>query len=187
MGSPRTDNVLVLVKFNVFRALMSNAKDLGTSDKDIMDDNARSPYSNTCQPLRLSRPLPIALQPTKLQQEIHHHPWIDALPIPNMRDNLLLAGYLFGDPRLCADLVGIYSESTDRHGMIVWGDPWDSASWEVTELFAKHWGWIIRGCEELFRSTNYWREQCGKRLYRLTNFSAKGLDSAYSSEEERRR
>jgi hypothetical protein len=48
MGSPRTDIVLVFVKSNVFRALMSNETDLGTSDKDIMDDNAQSPYSNTC-------------------------------------------------------------------------------------------------------------------------------------------
>ena len=162
IGSPRTEHLLVLVKFNVFRALMSNARDLGISDKGIMDDDALSPYSDPCHP-RFIPAIPVALQPTKLQKQICHHPWIDALPIPCMRDNLLLAGDSYDDQKLCADLVGIHGESNDGNGMIVWGDPWDPAGWEVTESFVKNWGWTISGHAQLFQSTNYWREQRGER------------------------
>jgi hypothetical protein len=174
MGSPKTDHILVLVKFNVFRALMSNARDLGTPDTEIMDDNALSPYSDSYRPSAFIRPAPAALQPTNLQREICHHPWIDAIPIPGMRDNLLLAKDSYDDQRLCADLVGIYGESSDRNGMIVWGDPWDPASWEVTESFVRYWGWTIRECEQLYRSTNHWREQRGEKPLRFERLLCEG-------------
>jgi hypothetical protein len=179
IGSPRTDHLPVLVKFNVFRAFMSNARDLGISDKESMDDDALSPYSDPRHPSRFISVAPAALQPTKLQWQKCHHPWIDTIPIPSMRDNLLLAGDSYDDVKLCADLVGIHGESTDRNGMIVWGDPWDPASWEVTESFAKYWGWTIRGCEPLFKSTNYWREQRGEEVLSFERllYSAKGSDS----------
>jgi hypothetical protein len=171
MGSPRTDHILVLVKFNVFRALMSNVRDLGTSDKEVMDDNALSPYSDSSA---FIRPAPPALRPTNLQRKICHHPWIDAVPIPGMRDNLLLAKDSYDDQQLCADLVGVYGESTDRNGMIVWGDPWDPASWEVTESFVRSWGWTIRGCERLYWSTNHWRERRGERPLKFERLLCEG-------------
>ena len=163
LGSPRTDHLLVLVKFNVFRALISNGANLGyASGAAVDDDDALSPFTEISNPLWHVGPVPAALQPTKLQRQIPHHPWIDILPSPVMRDNLLRAGDTYDDMELCADLVGFFSESKDRTGMIVWGEPWDIAGWEVTESFAKHWGWTIQGCEQLLRSTNYWRARRGE-------------------------
>lgn len=175
IGSPRTDHLLVLIKFNVFRALISNTRDIGISDKESMDDDALSPYSsNPCSPSTFIRPTPASLQPTQLQRQICHHPWIDALPIPGMRDNLLLASDAYDEFQLCADLLGIYNESADRSGMIVSGDPWDPAGWEITESFAKQWGWTIKGCEQLFLSTNYWRTRRGEKPLRFERLLCEG-------------
>jgi hypothetical protein len=173
MGSPRTDLLLVLVKFNVFRAMIINSGYLGyLAGEGMDDDDALSPFTDPSNPNWQIRSVPAALRPTKLQRQIPHHPWIDILPAPGMRDNLLRAGETYDDMELCADLVGFFSESKGRTGMIVWGEPWDIAGWEVTESFVKHWGWTIRGCEQLLQATNYWRErrgedplQVGKILY----------------------
>lgn len=44
-----------------------------------------------------------------------------------------------------------------RNCLIVWDDPWDISSWEVTPGYLKKWGWLLEGCEELILSTNRWR------------------------------
>jgi hypothetical protein len=168
LGLPTTDRLLVLVKFNVFRALVSNSTDLGYPEGEGMDDDdALSPFTDPSNLKWQLRSVPAALQPTKLQRQIPHHPWIDVLPVPEMRDNLLRAGDTYDDMELCADLIGFYSEERGRTGMIIWGEPWDIAGWEITESFVKDWGWTIRGCEQLLRATNYWREQRGERPLRI--------------------
>ncbi|KAF4629072.1 hypothetical protein G7Y89_g9075 [Cudoniella acicularis] len=175
-GSPTTDHLLVLVKFNVFRALFSNCKDLGFSYEDDLPDDALSPFTDPSDTLCRTRPMPSALQPTKLQRELPHHPWIDFIPIPGMRDNLLRAGDSYDDMELCGDLVGFFSGSADRTGMIVWEDPWDPKGWQITESFLKHWGWTIRGCSQLFESTNYWRKRCGEEPLNFEGLVCEELD-----------
>ncbi|CZR67244.1 uncharacterized protein PAC_17143 [Phialocephala subalpina] len=44
-----------------------------------------------------------------------------------------------------------------RKGFVVWGEPWDVNSWEVTPGFLNKWGWTLEGCEELIHSSNRWR------------------------------
>src|SRR6266536_4221644 len=162
MGSPTADHLLALVKFNVFRALISNSMTLGFSTEEGMKDDALSPFTTPSNLKNHILVLPSALRPTKLQCQIPHHPWIDLLPIPEMRDNLLLAGDAFDDMELCGDLVGFFSASTGRTGMIIWGEPWDPDGWEVTKAFLKYWGWTIRGCSKISESTNYWRSRRGE-------------------------
>lgn len=162
MGSPRNDHLLVLVKFNVFRAIMSNGSDLGYAPGEGMDDDdALSPFSDPSKSA-IVLPVPAALQPTRLQRQIAHHPWIDTIPIPGMRDNLLRAGDTYDDTELCSDLVGFCNRSTGRTGMILWGEPWDANSWEMTEDFMRYWGWTVRGCKQLLQATNYWRQRRGE-------------------------
>lgn len=164
IGNPTTDHLLVLVKFNVFRAFISNAAHLGyCAGADLEDDDALSPFADPSNPKCHLQTVPTGLRPTKLQQQIPHHPWIDTLPSPVMRDNLLLAGDTYDDTELCADLVGFCGEDKGRTGMIVWGEPWDISGWEFTESFVKRWGWTIQGCKQLLRSTNYWRQRRGER------------------------
>ncbi|KAE9364570.1 hypothetical protein N431DRAFT_550054 [Stipitochalara longipes BDJ] len=161
-SSPLADHVLTLVKFNVFRAMLSNSLTLGFSAEDRMEDNALSPFPRVIGDEITISSLPPSLRPTKLQCKISHHPWIDLLPIPQMRDNLLRADDSYNDLELCADLIGFYNSPTTKTGLIIWGEPWDLEAWEVTQSFLRRWGWTIRGCEKLVRSTHYWRSKRGE-------------------------
>ncbi|KAE9363605.1 hypothetical protein N431DRAFT_431805 [Stipitochalara longipes BDJ] len=159
LGSPRVDELLTLIQFNVFRALISNTSTLGFSMGWLQED-ATSPWSSTCEPINSS--CPASLQPTLVQRMIPHHPWIDLFPIPRMRDNMLLAGDSFDEYELCNDLVDFCDVPSERTGLVIWGEPWDPSGWEVSESFLKRWGWVVRGCTELLASTNYWRKQRGE-------------------------
>ncbi|KAH6880003.1 hypothetical protein B0T10DRAFT_540424 [Thelonectria olida] len=101
---------------------------------------------------------PHTLTPTRLQQKIPHHPWIDLFPLPRMRENFLVARCegLSDDEeqRLWDDLIESHGEN-NWTGFIVWGEPWDSKNWE-------RWGWLLQGCNQLLEATNYWRLQRGE-------------------------
>ncbi|TGO68493.1 hypothetical protein BOTNAR_0024g00450 [Botryotinia narcissicola] len=156
------DNAMLLIQFNTTRAFLANAQTLGLTTSSM----ARAACSRffvdltagkTSFTLDLSS-LPLSLHPTPLQREIPHHPWIDLLPIPQLRDNLLRRNNQFDEVELCREMRGVKSAKLGRrNGIIVWRDPWDESGWEVTETFARNWAWVIRGCEGLFRSTDYWR------------------------------
>lgn len=162
-SSPSADCLLVLVKFNVFRALLNNGKKLGFSTaREYLDDDALSPFVNPMRPEESLPSLPLALRPTKFQCQTPHHPCLDLLPDPVMRDNLIRASGAYDQEELCADLIGLFSASRGRSGLIIWGEPWDPSGWEVTKPFLKHWGWAVRGCDELLRATNYWRQKRGE-------------------------
>jgi hypothetical protein len=164
VGSPRVDHLLTLIQFNVFQALLRNTSALGFA-MEWLNEDALSPFNMTNpEPLDIS--CPPSLRPTSLQRTILHHPWLDLFPIPAMRDNILRAGDSFDDTELCMDLVEFWNSPSERSGLIVWGDPWDLRNWEVSEEFLKKWAWVIKGCQELFQSTNYWRIKRGeKRLF----------------------
>ncbi|KAL4975989.1 hypothetical protein BDW66DRAFT_160081 [Aspergillus desertorum] len=142
-GSPRTDLLVGLTRVNFLRALHTNIEILGYSAAEMHDD-ALSQFETAGpmkDPLRLmdSASFPASLQPTPIQSTVPHHPWLDLLPIPQMRDNLILAeagfgeGYGYDDVQLCRDMCGYGTPSlpADRQagngeaGIIIWGDPWD--------------------------------------------------------------
>ncbi|KAL2826683.1 hypothetical protein BDW59DRAFT_63060 [Aspergillus cavernicola] len=164
--SPRTDLLLHLVQLNFTRALMENATVLGLTSDKLHDDalspfNTAGPHPNDCN--LVNEALPPSLQPTMVQRSIPHHPWLDLLPVPEMRNNLIWAGDFEEEEQLCLDMKGCGSMSAGcSTGIIVWRDPWDPAGWEVTEAFARSWGWVIWNCKDLERSTNYWRGQRGE-------------------------
>ncbi|KAF5875190.1 uncharacterized protein Bfra_003643 [Botrytis fragariae] len=161
-SSPSSDNAMTLIQFNTTRAFIANAQTLSLTTSSM----ARTACSrffvdltagHTSFTIDLSS-LPLSLHPTPLQREIPHHPWIDLLPIPQLRDNLLRKKNQFDEVELCREMRGVKSAKLGRrNGIIVWRDPWDESGWEVTETFASKWAWVIRGCEGLFRSTDYWR------------------------------
>jgi len=161
IGSPRTDLLLTLVQFNVFRALISNTFSLGFT-MEWLDEAAISPFcTGIFEQVRLSSPP--SLHPTTLQRSISHHPWIDLFPFPQLRDNLLLAGDSYDETALCNDLVDFCDVTHENTGLIVWKEPWDPSGWEVTEAFLSKWSWVIIGCGDLVQSTNYWRAKRGER------------------------
>jgi hypothetical protein len=167
-SSPSTDHLLVLVKFNVFRALLNNGKQLGFSTAgEYLDHDALSPFVKPMRPEESLPSLPVALRPTRLQFQTPHHPCLDLLPDPVMRDNLIRANATYDEDQLCADLIGLSGAPAGRSGLVVWGEPWDPAGWEVTKPFLKHWGWALRGCHQLLQATNYWRKRRGEPSLRF--------------------
>jgi hypothetical protein len=159
LGSPRVDQLLTLIQFNVFRALISNTSSLGFTMAWLQED-AISPWNSTCE--HATHFCPASLRPTPIQRKIEHHPWIDLFPIPQMRDNMLLAGDSYDEYELCNDLVDFCDVPSERTGLVVWGEPWDPSGWEISESFLRRWGWVVKGCLDLLVSTNYWRKQRGE-------------------------
>lgn len=177
---PADQKLLTLLHFNLVRALTQNVFLLGL-DPDAMNDDIASPFATS--QLQLSN-LPPTLHPTCLQRTIAHHPEIDVFPFPMYRDNLIRAGSTIDDMELCLDVLYGVELDVDcnpilrepvkdcrdiglgdggRTGLIVWSDPWLQSSWEVEEGFVRKYKRLLVGCDELIRSTNYWRRQRGER------------------------
>jgi hypothetical protein len=161
-GSPKASHLLTLTRVNVHRGFVTNMLVLGI-DWEMLESDSISLFL-TKKPGYDLEALPADLQPTALQRASIHHPWIDLFPSPLMRDNLLRAGDGWDDEELCTDIMGYWDGATGPAGLIVWGDPSISFNWEVSEGFARKWGWIIQGCEDLMRATNYWRDKRGEKL-----------------------
>ncbi|KAH8680002.1 hypothetical protein BGZ60DRAFT_481645 [Tricladium varicosporioides] len=156
-----SDHLLTLVKYNIFRAIVANALCLGIDPSTICREE---PLPVNFEDLPASS-LPPNLQPTNIQRATPHHVLIDLFPLPEVRNNLLLAGNQYDSEALAADIfdVGVQSHLPERQGFIVWGEPWDAGGWEVSESFAKRWPWVLNGCNELLRSTDYWRMKRGEK------------------------
>lgn len=168
-GLLRPGRLPAIIQVNVFNALGRNAAALCVS-KDWLLCEAISPFSlqgpglgALAMALTSSQSCPDSLRPTALQLSVLHHPWIDLLPIPRLRDNILYAtavSAICDEDSLCYDMVEVSSES-DKASLIVWGEPWDPRGWEVSVAFLRKWGWLLKGCPELLEATNYWRQKRG--------------------------
>jgi Domain of unknown function (DUF3425) len=113
--------------------------DLGASSVFLEGDTAAWMFS-----------LPANLQPTTKQLTVAHHPIIDLLPWPNVR-NKLIEMYCMpvhfwprhpDDGSPCS-LVRLVYDMEDG-GIRVWGaDPAAADSWEVQDRFAMTWWWAL--------------------------------------------
>ena len=133
--------------------------------------------------------LPEALRPTALQMQRPHSSWLGMFPHARLRNNLIELEGVFDAADLCNDLMGElfknYQASpsppsnwpkskaaerdvaADRSGMIVWSEPWDTNSWEITPGFLKKWCWLLKGCEDLIKSSNRWRAKRNEEPLRM--------------------
>ncbi|RFU75301.1 hypothetical protein TARUN_6938 [Trichoderma arundinaceum] len=164
---------LTLVHNNIIRGLIANASLLNYPWSTICQDDSLSGYCTPAPNLDLSMrssSLPSSLQPTSIQHKEMHHPWLDLVPSPRFRDNIIrrLAAPSQGwdfETELCEDLTGAgkLQLSCSRPGFMLWGEnSWDTRNWEVTEEFARKWPDIIDGCSDLIASTNNWRKKRGE-------------------------
>ncbi|CAJ0545085.1 Ff.00g085580.m01.CDS01 [Fusarium sp. VM40] len=170
-GLVRVNMLSSLSQLNFSRTLIMNAAVLGLSD-DLMHDDACSLFVVAGPwPVGVNtnaETLPHSLRPTSLQYHKEHHPWIDLLPVAQLRDNIIQRDVdSYDEAGLCCAFTG---RGLDQGtGVVVWREPWDPSGWEVTAEFARTWGWVIAGCYDIFRSTNMWRAQRGERpLFKLT-------------------
>lgn len=112
------------------RALVQNAAFLALDFFFLMDDEALSPWN-------LSDPYPALsphdLSPTTVQLATPHHPYLDIIPLPAFRNNVLLAC-------LDEDLEDQLCYELHMNSFTVWGSqPWNAmgmlhASFRALEL-----------------------------------------------------
>ncbi|KAI1060925.1 hypothetical protein LB507_010037 [Fusarium sp. FIESC RH6] len=195
LACPLSDHLLYLINYNAFRGLFFNKVTLSKLVDHFAVGPDRTEKLNIMLGLKkdaicvaLGQDMSPHLQPTQLQSEIVHPNWIDLVPIPRMRDNLIMSQDRFNHRLFVNDVIGNlledvminkYGEGTgprsrlklkgkssdfasDRSGMIVWGEPHRMENWEVTSEFLQRWGWAMEGCHELMRATNQWRAVRGE-------------------------
>lgn len=77
--------------------------------------------------------LPLSLHPVELQMEIYHLPYIDCIPIPYLRHNLILFNEVIDNESFCLDLVGSSSF------IITGSQSWEPSGWVICEEFKAKW------------------------------------------------
>jgi hypothetical protein len=158
--SPTTELLFNLIRYNVLRACVANINAIGL-EMHVMGTKRASPFTSKDTAPKLAA-LPPPLHPTELQSSVAHHPYVDVFAFGKLRDTLLRFGNAVDSHDLCADLMG--NGLDGKNGVIVWGEPWDPASWEVTEEFANKWHWILVHVPEVIVFTNYWRAVRGEPM-----------------------
>ncbi|KAF9693725.1 hypothetical protein EKO04_008314 [Ascochyta lentis] len=163
--SPRPAALHTVVQLNVLHALMQNASRLRIKPMTLCGLDSLSPFNHIgpASPRALDENLPPSLQPTALQTSIQHRPWIDLFPLPELRDAILRLSWTELEGEISTDLLDVDEAEVVKPNLVVWGDAADPRAWEATMPFLRKWGWLVRGCEGLLESTNYWRERRGDR------------------------
>ncbi|KAF2449417.1 hypothetical protein P171DRAFT_427612 [Karstenula rhodostoma CBS 690.94] len=145
---------------------------------DIMDKVWNPGFTHTLPPIAPPG-LPPNLHPTTAQMTIPHHPFLDALPWPSVREKLICMFSLpsmFRPPvaqddeeegiskaimRLVTDLDD-YRDGVRIHGNLV---GWEASSelaeeaWEIGEAFYRNWWWCLDG--KIIGITNRRRRERG--------------------------
>ncbi|PON20823.1 hypothetical protein TGAM01_v210331 [Trichoderma gamsii] len=163
-----SEHLLHLIHFNVLRGLSYNKKVLRpcafsecTSTPSITLSHVlpHMPDEKILAALRF----PENLAPTNLQLSHPHPSWIDVFPFPEMRDNLIRYEGYFSHADFLTDLLGNLincleaacglprkstnalsgskdgDDAPDRQGLILWGEPYQRDSWEITPGFLRKW------------------------------------------------
>ncbi|KAG4257313.1 hypothetical protein FPRO04_08355 [Fusarium proliferatum] len=196
--------LLHLISYNVCRGMMTNKKMLRLFAEFIIafDFPTLEPQSKTYCDIAVIRsidrehlPLPTRLEPTQIQMTSPHPCWIDILPFPELRDNLIRKQLIYDHIQFLEDLVGDYvyilppavpsprcivpphkkleggNKPKENAGMILWGEPHLSESWEVTPSFLAKWSWLIGECKDLVQVSNTWRQSRGDQPLRSVRVS----------------
>ncbi|KAL8856749.1 MAG: hypothetical protein Q9178_006707 [Gyalolechia marmorata] len=112
------------------------------------------------------------LRPSSEQITVNHHPYIDILPFPTLRKNLIIHQEEIDEDGFFHDMLtgmvcwgGAGIGRKDRQestGYASTGTPWDVRSWEARVWFLKKY-WTLLGGEdgELVRQSEWWRNMRG--------------------------
>ncbi len=160
----RPSQLHALIKLNVLNALARNATLLGIPTDSLCADEAISPFSVQGPAPSETSSWPESLRPTTVQLSVRHHPWIDLIPFPVMRNRALLAidSGLLDEDEFCENLMEVDGDRSEKPSLIVWGESSDPRGWEATLLFFEKYGWLVWACPEIIESTNFWRRKRGE-------------------------
>lgn len=177
-GAPRLDHLNILIRLNVLNAISRNATLVGFTFEGLSCPELLSPFNMNqhCPNLPCAGPRPPPcpdwLRPTPLQISVRHHPWIDLIPFPRVRDNILRAveDGLLDHKALGIDVLDVQDNGCNAASLIVWGDAWNPRGWEASIPFLQKWGGLLQGCPVLLEATNSWRQKRGERKIALSSF-----------------
>ncbi|TGJ62868.1 hypothetical protein EYR41_012047 [Orbilia oligospora] len=178
LGVYKPGDLWITIHLNVLSAWCHNALALAIPFEDLESDDSISPFNfhHPIPPGTVARTssVPVNLHPTWLQRTMVHHPWVDLIPVPQMRDNILcgLETSLFDEDELCRELAGAENNDGDMQlSFLVWGEAWDIKSWELSAGFFSRWRFLVQGCPEILETTNFWREKRGEpRIEMIEDF-----------------
>lgn len=173
-------------------ALHTIGMQLGVDEEALCADESLSPFfrftagsvdfmvqSNMIKTVQQTfKSLKPDLRPSREQIMVKHHPCIDILPFPTLRNNFITRQDEFDEDELFMDVLtglvcwgGAGIGKRDRNintGYVSTGTPWDVRSWEAKEWFIKKY-WILLGGEdgELVRQSEWWRSIRGEEMIRV--------------------
>ncbi|KAJ9157886.1 hypothetical protein NKR23_g266 [Pleurostoma richardsiae] len=176
-------NTLRIERLCIASAMRSNCLAIGITDDTWCDEDSISPFfrspassSSSVSSETLVRSVQSIFQtlkpdmrPCREQITVSHHPYIDIIPFPTVRANLIKTidsideDEFFYDSLnglICWGRAGVGRRDKEGVGS---GTPWDVRSWEAKEWFIQKWWFIVGGEDgELVRQSRWWREMRGE-------------------------
>ncbi|KAF1843470.1 uncharacterized protein K460DRAFT_396764 [Cucurbitaria berberidis CBS 394.84] len=114
--------------FTVVSALYINGEILGIPCSTACSSRTPAPTPS----------IPLPLHPTETQRLIVHPRWVDRLPFPKMRDNLITLQGVLDEEDFIRDIFTMPSW-TITPGRACW----DPRAWKMEKEWAGKWGWLM--------------------------------------------
>lgn len=146
-----------------------NAKRIGLRFEDMKYPTCQSPWYSPLPAATSSvvalNSVPPDLYPTPAQRRYPHHPFMDVIPFPWLRERAITLASssppTYAWFELKADIL--------NGGMVCWrsrgrdeGLPWDRRSWEVMPWFLEKWSWLIEEQGKVEQQSKWWRALRGQ-------------------------
>ncbi|KAB5576345.1 hypothetical protein GE09DRAFT_955278 [Coniochaeta sp. 2T2.1] len=176
-ADPYTNNIR-LEAICTLSAIAALGSYIGITQEVLCADESLSPFfrpgaaatpSSTVETVqRIFKTLKPDLRPSREQITVEHHPYIDILPFPTLRKNLIREQKGLDEDEFFEDILtglvcwgGAGVGQRDRAantGYVSTGSPWDVRSWEARAWFAKKYWNLLGGDEgELVRQSEWYR------------------------------
>ncbi|EJP69741.1 uncharacterized protein BBA_01706 [Beauveria bassiana ARSEF 2860] len=162
-GSLSDSYLLPVYELTLLKGLLRIAERLG-SPKDVWSLTSQSPFTKGGG--TPAHQLPPTWQPTATQIMMPHHPFLDFLPWPSVRDKVIDIFSLpeGSRPPSAAGPTGLanlaYDIEDNSEGVRIYGDdPYDPAYWEVGQVFFQRWWFLFD--RDIIATSNRWRRLRG--------------------------
>jgi Domain of unknown function (DUF3425) len=175
-------NYIRIKQLSAVTAIRCNAEILGITFEQLCNEDTVSPLHDISATEGTENAVCAArfqqvswdLRPTAAQIRHRHHPWIDTLPSPTLRQRLIEC--ISSDPPVVDE--DDFCQDLENDGLICWGStvgktdlpsgsgaPWDVRSWEAQPWFLRKWWFVVGGSNgELFQASKWWNEMRGDCL-----------------------
>ncbi|EHK16206.1 uncharacterized protein TRIVIDRAFT_127331, partial [Trichoderma virens Gv29-8] len=186
-ADPYMSNVIRIERVCIATALYTLMKYVGIEEGIFCADDSPSPFYRPGLEIaddamrdrtigmvqQMFKTLKPDLRPIAEQITVEHHPYIDILPFPTLRRNLIIHQNEIDEDEFLNDtLTGLVcwggAGTTKRDpdsvtGHAVTGNLWDVRSWEAKVWFLKKYWWLLGGEEgELVRQSEWWQSVRGE-------------------------